>query len=146
MAFTVERVIQIDHAHMLESHFGFCQHGHGHRAVITAKATGPLQTEGSSNNMVIDFSLLKKAMMERIHKALDHGFAVSITDPRLELVKQMNPADKILITDGPPTAELLARWAFHEIEHYLDEAVSDVKLIEIAWAETPNNVARYYGE
>jgi 6-pyruvoyltetrahydropterin/6-carboxytetrahydropterin synthase len=49
----------------------------------------------------------------------------------------------VLVTDEPPTAECLAKWAFNQIRCQLPEGVT---LKQIRWYETPNNWAEYEGE
>jgi 6-pyruvoyltetrahydropterin/6-carboxytetrahydropterin synthase len=137
----VSREIGIDYGHTLPNHFSFCNQLHGHRARVIAEVDGEIVTKDndSSQGMVLDFKILKQKMMEKLHDVLDHGFAVWKDDKEdLEYIKKRN--SKYLITDEPPTAEFLAKWAFNQLK---DEFPENIKLVKITWYETPNSYAVY---
>lgn len=149
----VTKEIGIDYGHTLPNHMGFCNQLHGHRARIIVAVEGSVIKEvGSSQGMVMDFKFIKQLMMEKIHDVLDHGFAVWKDDTKeiivfedayavttLDFVKARNK--KVLVTDEPPTAEYLAKWAFNQIGG--DIAVKGCQLMYVDWYETPNCFARY---
>jgi len=162
---TITRRIEIDYGHVLPNHFSFCNQIHGHRGVIEVTVSGEISTEfGASNEgMVLDFSFIKDIMMKKIHSILDHGFAVWVHD-NTEVhagigngiaikvsVKEFIIArnTKVLILDEPPTAEILAKWAYKEFEKELyiryQRSVDDglLSLEKVRWYETPNNFAEY---
>lgn len=137
------RRIELDYGHTLPNHYSFCNQIHGHRAVIEAYVSGEVNTTpgDSSEGMVLDFSILKKLMMEHIHGVLDHGFAVWDQDAEdRAFIEQRN--SKVLVTPQPPTAEYLAEWAFHQVGPHLPQ---DIALERIVWWETPNSRAVYGG-
>lgn len=147
----VTRKMELDYAHVLPKHFGFCSKLHGHRGVIEATFSGDIKNEGSSTGMIEDFKILKTAMMETIHAKLDHCFAVwkDDTEPifiRYQPIQRNSPVkflvdeptgitievttlefvkarngDRVLVTDEPPTAEYLAKWCFKELRKYLSK-------------------------
>jgi len=138
---TVTKAIELDYGHTLPNHYSFCNQIHGHRAKVEATVEGPTgKTDGeSSQGMVLDFKFLKKVMMEKIHDKLDHGFAVWVKDSKdLEFISNRNT--RMLVTEDPPTAEVLAEWAFKQI---LTEVPGGVHLISVSWWETPTSVAIY---
>lgn len=154
----VTKEIGIDYGHTLPNHMGFCNQIHGHRArVIVAVEGSVIQEVGSSQGMVMDFKFIKQLMMEKIHDVLDHGFAIwkDDTHPVIAIINSLGaPKDvistldfikarnsKVLVTDEPPTAEYLAKWAFNQIGG--DIAVKGCQLMYIDWYETPNCFARY---
>lgn len=158
------------------AHFGFCSNLHGHRARVVCVFEGVVKNEEANpeNGMIMDFSICKKIMMEEIHDVLDHGFAIwenesvdmvvvdtneVIPDENklvrintLDFIKARN--SKVLVLSNPPTAEVLAEHFFkkvkeklHNIQHDFNKAADEyVKLVEIHWYETPNNVAIISGE
>ena len=92
--------------------------------------------------MVCDFIIIKKILTEEVHDCLDHGFAVWKDDEKdLEFIKSRNK--RFLVTNEPPTAEYLAKWAFNKVKLKLPE---NIKLMKIYWQETPTSVAIYEGE
>lgn len=137
----ISRKIEIDYGHTLPNHFSFCNQLHGHRGVVVATIEGPVieKSGDSQEGMVMDFRFLKEIMVERVHDRLDHGFAVWKDDREdLEFILKRNT--RVLVTDEPPTAEYLAKWAFSEISSHLPEGV---RLTNLRWYETPNNWADY---
>ncbi len=140
----ISRKIEIDYGHTLPNSFSFCNQLHGHRGMIVATIEGlVIERKGDSEQgMVMDFKFLKEIMTEQIHEKLDHGFAVWKNDTEdLDFIVKRN--SRVLITDEPPTAEYLAKWAFNQICHHLPQGVI---LKQLRWYETPNNWADCDGE
>jgi len=140
----VTRKIGIDYGHTLPDHYSFCSEIHGHRATIEATAEGELTTNAgaSDHGMVFDFKYRKQAMVEKIHDELDHGFAVWEQDEEtIDFIRERNT--KVLVLENPPTAEILAKWAYEQVE---PELPNDVELTNIRWYETPNNWSDYKGD
>lgn len=139
----ISKQIELDYGHTLPNHYSFCNQIHGHRARVIATVEGEVsQEKGSSEQgMVMDFSFLKKALMDGVHAKLDHGFAVWKDDKEdLEFIVRRNK--KVLITEEPPTAEYLAKWAYNEVGILLPKKVN---LEVLTWYETPNSWAEYRG-
>lgn len=138
----VTKRIELDYGHTLPNHYSFCNQIHGHRGIIEATVQGDVvaMAGSSSQGMVLDFSILKQLLMTKVHALLDHGFAVwkeSKTD--LAYIKTRN--DKYIITETPPTAECLAKWAYDQIE--MDIIHYNLKLVRVRWYETPSSWADY---
>ena len=139
--YTISKTIELDYGHTLPNHHSFCSEMHGHRAKVVAYVSGFIDRseEASSEGMVLDFSFLKKVMMEQIHAVLDHGFAVWQHDGEdLEFILKRNK--KVLVTEMPPTAECLAEWAYKQI---VSEIPGQLHLDKVEWWETPNSCAQY---
>jgi 6-pyruvoyltetrahydropterin/6-carboxytetrahydropterin synthase len=138
---TVSKRIEIDYGHTLPNHFSFCNQFHGHRGFIEAHVIGEVSkiVGCSSQGMVIDFKILKKLMMEKIHDVLDHGFAIwNMPSKDLDFIRERN--NRYITTSEPPTAEYLAKWAFFQIA---PELPSNITLEKIVWYETPSSAASY---
>jgi len=137
----IKKQIELDYGHTLPNHFSFCNQIHGHRAFIVATIQGEINEKlgDSSQGMLLDFKFLKEAMLQKIHKILDHGFAVW-KDDILDKEFIMKRNTKYLITEKPPTAEYLAEWAFYQLK---PEIPSSLKLVSIEWFETPSSSAIY---
>lgn len=78
----ISKTCTIDMGHRVTNHNSKCSNVHGHTYKIELFARGPLQTEGSSEGMVCDFSFLKIILGE-IDRIFDHGFAVWYKDTNL---------------------------------------------------------------
>lgn len=71
--YRIGKSIDIDFAHQVHGHQGACINIHGH----TWKFEVILSSQSlDQDNMVADFSLLKKAVLQPAHDLLDHGFAI----------------------------------------------------------------------
>lgn len=141
---TVSKRIELDYGHTLPNHYSFCNQLHGHRGFVEAYVTGVVvDTPGdSSQGMVLDFTILKKTMMDKVHGLLDHGFAVWKDDKEdLDFVVKRNT--RFLITNEPPTAEFLVKWAYSQIVSGLPSALT---LDKVIWYETPTSAAYYTRE
>lgn len=137
----VSKGIELDYGHTLPNHSSFCSQLHGHRAKVIATVSGAVcTTDGdSSQGMVLDFKFLKEIMTLYIHDVLDHGFAVwkeSLDD--VAFIVRRNK--KYLLTDEPPTAEYLAKWAYAQI---VDKIPIGMTLEKLVWYETPSSAAIY---
>jgi 6-pyruvoyltetrahydropterin/6-carboxytetrahydropterin synthase len=140
----ISRKIEIDYGHTLPNSFSFCNQLHGHRGVIVATVEGDMidRQGDAEEGMVMDFKFLHQIMMEHIHDQLDHGFAIWKNDfEDLEFISRRN--SRVVITEEPPTAECLAKWAFNQLRRHLPEGVT---LKQLRWYETPNNWADYTGD
>jgi len=139
----ISRKIELDYGHTLPNSFSFCNQLHGHRGIVVATVEGTvIKHEGDGEEgMVMDFKFLKDIMVRYIHDVLDHGFAVWKDDHEdFDFIIKRN--SRVLVTDEPPTAEYLAKWAFNQIKDQLPEGVI---LRQVRWFETPNNWADYEG-
>ena len=69
---TVKKRFEFCAAHYLPNHLGACGSLHGHNFVIEVEITGPIQQEGPSAGMVMDFADLKKIVWENFIVSVDH--------------------------------------------------------------------------
>ncbi len=137
----ITKEIELDYGHTLPNHYSFCSQIHGHRAKVVAGVSGKLNKEHgcSSQGMVFDFKILKELLRHHVHDVLDHGFAIWGEDTE-DLAFMQKRNTKLLITEFPPTAEVLAEWAYSQLEKHLP---SDLTLVFLEWYETPTSCARY---
>jgi len=68
----IRKQFEFHAAHHLPDHEGKCKQVHGHGYVLEVEITGPIQSEGSENGMIMDFGKLKEIVNETIIDALDH--------------------------------------------------------------------------
>lgn len=156
--YSITRRIECDIGHRIPNHQSQCSHIHGHRYVVEATCTGELIKDGSSKDMVLDFSFLKDEMMRVIHYTADHALILSQDDPLLEVLvshggKEANcDGDRIEITDfgkiyiikASPTAEALAAHWFSRLEPRIRaRSEGHAILMYLKVQETPNCWAIY---
>lgn len=103
-------------AHRLPKYNGPCANLHGHTYKLVISLNGKIKEDG----MVIDFSLLKQKVNEKVIKLIDHKFLNDILDY--------------------PTAENIAVWIWKQLKKELPE------LYEVALWETPTSYVIYKGD
>lgn len=108
MTVTITREFGFDMGHCLPDHEGACHNAHGHRYRFDVTVSGPLHEQGSERGMVVDFGNVKQVVNEYIIEWLDHRFAMSRFDPRIDAAVDAFGEDNIVAMHHPPTAEHLA--------------------------------------
>lgn len=151
---TIKKSIEFDYGHRIADHESMCKNVHGHRGKLEVELTGELSREGAARGMVIDFGLVKKALVE-ITNHMDHAFVVGADDPILELVSNglltkkasrfgsesmVSNFGRIVVIPYPPTAENLAFVCYTLLRSDLGPQVKRVTF----W-ETPTSCAIYPG-
>jgi 6-pyruvoyltetrahydropterin/6-carboxytetrahydropterin synthase len=83
MQITVTKEFEFDAAHHLTKYYGKCEKVHGHTYKLLVTVSGEL----SSNDMLIDFIILKRVVKKHILDYLDHQDLNTIfTNPTTEKV------------------------------------------------------------
>jgi 6-pyruvoyltetrahydropterin/6-carboxytetrahydropterin synthase len=163
--FSITREIGIDAGHRIPLHHSKCCSVHGHRYTIQATCEGSLAREGSSTDMVLDFSFLKDVMINHIDLPCDHGLILSAEDPlinviltpvqRDEMHRALNaagyaqhvhvaPFGKLYVLPNAPTAEILAaHWYSRMASDVTQITRSRAKLTRVRVWETPNCFADF---
>ncbi len=113
--YEVTKIFSFDAAHRILDYVGKCGVNHGHRFVVEVT----LRRNYLENDMLVDFSVLKKVVNNKIINRLDHT--------TLNNIVNFNP-----------TAENLAKYIYDELKPCFPEIFS-VKV----W-ETPTSYAKYY--
>ena len=144
----VEKEIGIDYGHRVPNHESKCFSPHGHRGRVIAVIEGDLIEEegGSQQGMVIDFSHIKKGLMEVADDTFDHAFVVYMGDEFAHIMREWNNSHdkqfKLVQVNYIPTAENLAAHIFQMLDRYLKNVFPlEIKLSKIKFYETPNSVA-----
>lgn len=161
----ITRSIEIDMGHRVTNHDGKCKSLHGHRYKIVVDIRGNLHAGGAQEGMVLDYSIIKRVLMEKIDAQFDHGTALWSEDPLV--AHELGPIyenlrvkaaqhgyfaspigwkwGKLVLMHKVPTAENLAELWFNivsdEIEKYLHDF--DSRLYAVTVWETPNCSATY---
>lgn len=83
MQITVTKEFEFDAAHHLTKYYGKCERVHGHTYKLLVTVSGEL----SSNDMLIDFIILKRVVKKHILDYLDHHDLNTIfSNPTTEIV------------------------------------------------------------
>lgn len=141
----ITKEIEIDMAHRVPNHKSKCKNLHGHRYKIEVGVDDKkiLDAGSSSEGMVIDYSDLKRAMIEEIDGVYDHNAVFYENDPIrpiLENAQEFQSKD-IKFVNFIPTAENLAQWWYILLEKRLKQ--DGVKIAYVKVWETPTSTATY---
>lgn len=135
---SVTRRVEFDAGHRVPGHQGACANPHGHRYRVEVSAAGQVADDG----MVVDFGVLKQAMVTHVHDLWDHAFLVWEGDHVL-LEALSGHGWKVVALRVPPTAEHLASIIFQTLTIVL--GVGDgvtcpggVDVTQVTVWETPN--------
>jgi 6-pyruvoyltetrahydropterin/6-carboxytetrahydropterin synthase len=143
--FQVRKEVQLDMAHRVPNHKSKCRNLHGHRYKVEAVFSGPLEENGSSEGMVIDFGDIKNWMMATIHNPYDHGSMFWDQDPAgesLSILGSMNGWNMHFV-EFIPTAENLAKFWYDRLDAYIGamDRQRGMCLDYVRVFETPTSVA-----
>lgn len=126
--------------HALHNYDGNCRFVHGHSYKLYVTVMGKVKHEVGSvkDGMVIDFSVLKKIVKDKIVETYDHALVVSKHDTRD--FKQSDYNERIIFFDNQPTCEnLLIR--FKEIIQ--DSLPQNLTLANVKLYETEDSYAEW---
>lgn len=141
----VTKELELDAGHRVPSHKGKCRHMHGHRYRVELGVDDKVINEKgkSDEGMVIDFSELKKVLIEEIEANFDHRFILYRNDQHLKF--QFTDIQKevfgIVEVDFIPTAENLAKHWYELCKVKLQQRGIKIKYVKV-W-ETPSSTAKY---
>ncbi|OFV82145.1 MAG: hypothetical protein A2Y78_09910 [Acidobacteria bacterium RBG_13_68_16] len=109
-AFRIAKRFEIESGHRLSKHPEKCRFPHGHTRTIEVVLCANSLDE---NDMVCDYKALK-TVVERELERFDHAMLLAATDPHRESFAPFSER-VVLLEEGDPTTEVLARHLFHRI-------------------------------
>ena len=125
-----------------------CATPHGHTWFAEAFFNAP-GTELGADDMVMEFSQLKKSFKRFITETVDHSFMHHFEDPILPALREFIPQFRGLPFPGDPTTELIAALFFAKVQTmhaHLHMSVPNAiwpNLSEMLVQETPTNGIRF---
>jgi 6-pyruvoyltetrahydropterin/6-carboxytetrahydropterin synthase len=129
----ITKRIEFDAGHRVPLHTSKCRNPHGHRYVVELEIDGDVPVDG----MVLDYGIMKQALMARVHDRFDHSMILQNVD--VDLIDFLDDRGwSVQILDCAPTAENLAR--------IIGEDLATVMPVDVTactvW-ETPSSSARW---
>lgn len=139
MPFGIDKRFKFSGGHRLSKHKGRCFSLHGHNYEVEV---GVERDFLDDNDMVIDFSVLKKYITE-IVDPLDHCLLVNKCD--LEDLKSFEEKGMRISTlgDVDPTAERIAQYIYKELSDKLSKVDDALRLTYVAICENDDSRATY---
>jgi 6-pyruvoyltetrahydropterin/6-carboxytetrahydropterin synthase len=147
---TITRQVEFDAAHRIPFHDSKCHNNHGHRYVVVATVSGPIQSVHgrSDDGMVLDFGKLKELLVECVVEPWDHATLAWEQDTAYidALLAMGTRPQKLVRLAEPPTAENLAVEVFNRLEARLSKDFSPWQKVTLVRVyETPNCWADFAG-
>jgi 6-pyruvoyltetrahydropterin/6-carboxytetrahydropterin synthase len=140
----VSKTIEFDAAHRVPWHESKCKHLHGHRYKVTVTIEGDMIGEiyqRPDAGMVVDFGVIKEAMLKYVHDVYDHRTIVWQHDAQLiEALTRGGFGDSIALVPCIPTAENLAALFCSDLAAHLPVSLD---IVEVAVHETATCVATW---
>lgn len=126
--------------HALNNYDGKCRFLHGHSYKLYVTLLGPVINEFNfpKDGMVIDFSVLKKIVNEKIVDVYDHSFVVNERDERKFTLPEIS--QRTILFPVQPTAENLLIHFKDIIKENLPEGL---KLVNVKLYETEDSYAEW---
>ncbi len=133
-----------DAAHILPQYDGKCRNIHGHTYKLQVTLIGtPCEDERSPKcGMVLDFSVLKKAVSEPVVEKFDHSLIVPCGGS-FNCMKQFQEEGKFIEVPFQPTCENLTAYIADLIREKLPD---EVQLFSVRLYETPTSFAEWFLE
>ena len=139
------REFTFEMAHVLLNYDGPCKnvHGHSYRLFVTLSGVPVNDPDNPKNGMVIDFSDLKKIVLEKIVNKFDHSVVISRDFNREKRGMMEQVFGNTVIVDYQPTCEnLVADFA----SRLLNEMPSGITLHSLRLYETAKSYAEWFAE
>jgi 6-pyruvoyltetrahydropterin/6-carboxytetrahydropterin synthase len=138
----VTKEFSFDMAHALPDYEGKCNNIHGHTYWLSVTVSGkPIPPDvDDTTGMVIDFSDLKKIIVDAIIDPFDHALVVWFGDDRFRKLSQF---PHVLFTPYHPTCENLLMDFVGRLSRIFNK---QVKLKCVVLRETPTSYASWYAE
>lgn len=118
-----------------------CSTPHGHTWYATLNLMAATEDLGE-DNMVLDFSVLKKGWKDFVTKTADHSFFYNSEDPIIPVLKQNIPNFRGLPFPGDPTTEIIAGLFFLKASALCESL--PVRPFSVVIEETPTNTVEFF--
>lgn len=130
-------------SHALLNYDGLCRniHGHSYKLQITVKGQPANEPGSPKDGMVIDFSILKKIIQEKIISQLDHSLMINENAPTDKLNALGEMYERHQVVPFQPTSENLVVYIAEKVKPLLPE---HIELFCVRLYETSNSFAEWY--
>lgn len=141
MSIHITRHVEFDAGHRVPDHASKCRHPHGHRYRLDLTVTGEVHDERGNpeDGMVADFGVLAD-VLDKVASEYDHAFMVASYDTKLKDFIA-DEGWRLVVIDGPPTAEVLVKRMVKTIVGLLPAGVT---VTEATLWETPKCRATFW--
>ena len=140
----ITKQFNFETGHALYGYDGKCRNVHGHSYKLSVTVIGSPITD--SNNvkfgMVIDFSDLKKIVLEEVVDVFDHATVFNKNTPHVELAEELSSrGHHVILVDYQPTSENMVVDFAEKIKSRLPK---DINLLSLRLQETESSFAEWF--
>ena len=140
----ITKQFNFETGHALYGYDGKCRNVHGHSYKLSVTVIGRPITDSTNVKfgMVIDFSDLKKIVLEEVVDVFDHATVFNKNTPHVELAKELSTrGHHVILVDYQPTSENMVIDFAEKIQSRLPQ---DIKLFSLRLQETESSFAEWY--
>ncbi|MGQ8335639.1 6-pyruvoyl trahydropterin synthase family protein [Sunxiuqinia sp. A32] len=139
----VTKQFSFEMSHALMNYDGLCRniHGHSYKLQVTVIGEPMLQSGNPKDGMVIDFSILKKVIKDKLIEPLDHSLMINNLSAHEKLVELGELYDRHHIVNFQPTSENLVIYIAQKLKDILPEHLD---LCSVRLYETSNSFAEWF--
>lgn len=130
-------------SHALLNYDGLCRniHGHSYKLQVTVAGEPVSQPGDPKDGMVIDFSVLKKLIKEKLVDSLDHSLMINNQSAHEKLIDLGELYERHHMVNFQPTTENLVIYLAEKLKALLPE---HLELFSVRLYETGNSFAEWF--
>ncbi|SFJ65712.1 6-pyruvoyl trahydropterin synthase family protein [Myroides guanonis] len=140
----ITKQFSFETGHALYGYDGKCRNVHGHSYKLRVTVIGEPIADASNVKfgMVIDFTDLKKIVLEEVVDVFDHATVFNKNTPHIELAKELQDrGHHVILVDYQPTSENMVIDFAEKIKHRLPKGL---ELYSLRLQETDSSYAEWY--
>lgn len=140
----ITKQFNFETGHALYGYDGKCRNVHGHSYKLSVTVIGRPITDSTNVKfgMVIDFSDLKKIVLEEVVDVFDHATVFNKNTPHVELANELSTrGHHVILVDYQPTSENMVVDFAEKIKSRLPQ---DINLFSLRLQETESSFAEWF--
>ena len=140
----ITKQFNFETGHALYGYDGKCRNVHGHSYKLSVTVIGSPITDSSNVKfgMVIDFSDLKKIVLEEVVDVFDHATVFNKNTPHVELAQELSSrGHHVILVDYQPTSENMVIDFAEKIKSRLPQ---EIYLFSLRLQETESSFAEWF--
>ena len=141
----VTKQFTFEMAHALYGYDGPCKNIHGHTYHLEVTLRGEPLDDAThvKNGMVVDFSIIKKIVMEEVVSLYDHALVLNEDARYVKSELLTNEFEKVFTVPFQPTCENLMLYFMRKLKPRIPERLT---LVSVVLRETPTSFAEWRWE
>ena len=139
--FKIKKLFDFPFGHRLSKHYGLCKNVHGHNAKVEIILEAKYLND---NDMIIDFSDLKKIVNHLFMDKVDHCSILNEEDTEtIKSISKIQEEGKIICVPSDPTAEYLCKYFFDLLNEHFTINYGHILVDRVRIWENDRSMAEY---